>query len=155
MSEALRTLEPAAPVSAPLALVVEQPVAPVEVVNDNQLAPRVGERVGFEVPAWIWGAMVACFAAFLGLLLAATGGGRAIFAIVISAVYVGMFFGTARAMLGQAPTQPRSPISRPGGRMETVYGPWTGGEVATQMLLVPATIVFFGVAVLAIRLAVF
>ena len=66
-----------------------------------------------------------------------------------------MFFGTARAMLGQAPAQPRSPISRPGGRMETVYGPLTGGEVATQMLLVPATIVFFGVAVLAIRLAVF
>jgi len=125
--------------------------------NDNEAvaAPRVGERVGFEIPPAIWGTMVACYALFLGLLLAATGGAHAAFAIVISAVYVAMFFGTSRAMLAQAPTQPRSPLASYGGKLASLYGPLGRGEVVAQMLVVPGAVVLFGVAVLVIRLAVF
>ncbi|MXO58669.1 hypothetical protein GRI89_03820 [Altererythrobacter salegens] len=124
-------------------------------VNDNQVASRVGERAGFEIPSWIWRTMVACYAAFLGLLLAATGGARAGFAIAISAVYVAMFFGTTRAMLRQAPPQPRSPLERPGGLLATIFGPLSRNEVVAQMLVVPFAIVLFGAAVLVVRLAVF
>ncbi len=154
MSEPLRQIQPSAPVAAPLAR-IELPAVRPEVVNDNHAAPRVGESIGFEIPAWIWGTMIACFAAFLALLLAATGGGRAIFAIAISAVYLAMFFGTAGAILRQAPKQPVSPLERSGGRLATLYGPLTGREVAAQMLVVPGAVVFFGLAVLVIRLAVF
>ena len=159
MSEALRDYAPEiefAPVAEPLPDLMP-PVRPAE-DNDNEharAAPRVGEQVGFEIPPAIWGAMVACYALFLVLLLAATGGAHAAFAIAISAVYVAMFFGTARAMLRQAPPQPRSPLTSYGGRLATLYGPLGRGEVVAQMLVVPGAVVLFGVAVLVIRLAVF
>ena len=111
--------------------------------------------MGFEVPPAIWSAMVACYALFLVLLLAATGGAHAAFAIAISAVYVAMFFGTARTMLRQAPPQPRSPLASHGGRLATLFGPLGRGEVVAQMLVVPGAVVLFGAAVLVIRLAVF
>lgn len=130
-------------------------VSPQTEVNDNKLSPTVGERTCFEIPAWIWRAMIACYAAFLCLLLAATGGARASFAIAISAVYVTMFFGTARAILRQAPPQPPSPLSLPTGKLETIYGTLGLKAVVAQMLVVPGAIVFFGVAVLLIRLIVF
>ena len=122
---------------------------------ESVAATRVGDRDAFEFPPAIWGTMVACYALFLVLLLAATGGAHAAFAIVISAVYVAMFFGTSRAMLAQAPTQPRSPLASYGGKLASLYGPLGRGEVVAQMLVVPGAVVLFGVAVLVIRLAVF
>ncbi|WP_305095841.1 hypothetical protein [Croceibacterium aestuarii] len=153
MSEPLRKPEIAPP--APAALKELLPAPRLAVDNDNDVSPRVGERTGFEIPVWIWGAMVGCYAAFLVLLLAATGGARAGFAIAVSAAYVAMFFGTTRVMLRQAPLQPRSPLSRSGGKLATLYGPLSRGAVVAQMLVVPGAIVLFGTAVLIIRLAVF
>jgi len=158
MSEALRKPAPE-PAFAPRPDSLQDllpPVLPAE-DNDNEAvaAPRAGERIGFEVPPAIWAAMVACYALFLALLLAATGGGHAAFAIAISAVYVAMFFGTAKAMLRQAPAQPRSPLARYGGKLATLYGPLGQREVVAQMLVVPGAVVLFAAAVLVIRLAVF
>ena len=158
MSEALRKLSPDPAFASSDEAIREllPPVRPAE-DNDNQtvVAPRTGEQIGFEVPPAVWGAMIACYATFLALLLAATGGAHAAFAILISAVYIAMFFGTARVMLRQAPAQPRSPLASYGGKLATLYGPLGRGEVMAQMLVVPGAIVLFGVAILVIRLAVF
>jgi hypothetical protein len=156
MSEALR--KSAAPVAVSLdrAIVgLSPPLLPAE-DNDNQPAPRhaFGETVGFEIPAGIWIAMVSCYAVFLGALLAATGGARAGFAIAISGIYVAMFFGTARTLLRQAPRQPSSPLTRGDGKLATLYGPLAKGEVALQMLIVPALVACFGIAVAVIRAVV-
>ncbi len=118
-------------------------------LNDNQttIAPQEGERVTFELPAGVWRVMIACYAVFLIVLLAATGGARAGFAITVSAIYVTMFFGTAKAMLGQGPKQPGSPLNNSGGRLQTIYGPLARIEVFGQVLIVPAAVALFGIAV--------
>ena len=159
MSDALRDYAPEIEF-APVADALPELLPPIRQAEDNdnehaRAAPRVGEQVGFEVPPAIWSAMVACYALFLVLLLAATGGAHAAFAIAISAVYVAMFFGTARTMLRQAPPQPRSPLASHGGRLATLFGPLGRGEVVAQMLVVPGAVVLFGAAVLVTRRAVF
>lgn len=153
MSEAARDLDLE---FAPGTVDLPIEIAPIDVPaedNDNELAPlhRRGETIGFEIPPAIWVGMVSCYVVMLVALLAATGGGHAAFAIAISAVYVAMFFGTARTMLGQAPAQPVSPLDRAEGKLATLYGPLARGEVAVQMLLVPALIAGFAIAVAIIR----
>ena len=159
MSEPLRHFADNPSTNAPHRDALQELLPPVRTaeVNDNEAgtAPRAGEQVGFEIPPAIWSAMIACYAIFLALLLAATGGGHAAFAIAISAIYMAMFFGTAKALLRQAPPQPRSPLANYGGKLPTIYGPLGRGEVAAQMLVVPGAVVLFGAAILVIRLAVF
>jgi hypothetical protein len=142
--------EPADPI-----LELLPPLTAVE-SNDNEATAdwRAGERTGFQIPPAIWAAMVACYVVFLAALLVATGGAHAAFAIAVSAVYVAMFFGVSRALLRQGPEQPRSPLARAGGVLQTHYGPLGRREVIVQMLIVPMLIAFFGLAVLVIRLAV-
>jgi hypothetical protein len=131
------------------------PAIPIEHNDNADLSLRqTAEPVGFQIPAGIWVAMIACYAVFLGMLLFATGGAQAIFMIVVSGLYVAMFFGTARTMLRQAPQQPQSPLARSGGKLATIYGPLGMGEVATQMLIVPGLIACFGVVIVIIRAAV-
>ncbi len=128
--------------------VLAEPLFPLP-LNDNEttLAPLEGERLMFELPTGVWRVMFACYAVFLIALLAATGGARAGFAIAVSAIYVTMFFGTAKVMLGQGPKQPGSPLNNSGGRLQTIYGPLARSEVFGQVLIVPAAVAFFGIAV--------
>lgn len=127
------------------------PIAGLEANDNSTLAARQQpESRMFELPTTVWGAMFACYAIFLLALLSATGGAHASFAIVISAVYVTMFFGTARVMLKHASPQPRSPLDRRGAVLQTAYGPLARGEVYGQVLIVPASVAFFGVAISAI-----
>ena len=155
MSEALRKQTPL--VERPRQDALEEllpPVQPAE-VNDNEASPaRVGERLGFEIPAPVWYAMIACYGVFLAALLGATGGARAGFAIIISALYVAVFFGTVRILLRHAPAQPRSPLDGPSRRLPTLYGSLRKNEVLAQMLIVPGAVALFGVAILLIRVAV-
>lgn len=122
--------------------------------NDNDTVTELlaGEQRHFEIPARYWGAMIALYAVFLSAMLAATGGGYGTFVIVVAAGFVAMFFGTAKVMLGQGPAQGRSPLDGPGRSLPTLYGPLSGREVAAQMLIVPACVAFFGLAILVIRL---
>jgi len=130
-----------------------RPVRPAE-VNDNEAASELlaGEQRHFQIPARFWGAMIALYAVFLSALFAATGGGYATFVIVVAAAFVAMFFGTAKVMIDQGPAQGRSPLDGPERSLETLYGPLSGREVAAQMLVVPACVAFFGIAILVIRL---
>ena len=117
--------------------------------NDNQAhtPPQQPESRMFELPAAIWRVMVACYAIFLIALLGATGGAHAGFAIVISALYVAMFFGSARVVLRQAPPQKRNALDRPGAILHTIYGPLARREVYAQVLIVPAAVALFGIAI--------
>jgi hypothetical protein len=154
MSNALR--KPAPVLEAPRGDPLANPLAMPLAGNDNaaNLALRHGEQRAFEIPAPMWVTMIGCYGVFLAALLAATGGANAVFAIAISAFYVAMFFGTAVALLRQAPPQARSPLARAGGKLQTLYGPLGRREVMAQMLVVPGAIALFGLAVLVIRLAV-
>lgn len=116
--------------------------------NDNHADPaRTGEQRTFELPRVVWIGMVACYAVFLTALLAATGAGRAGFAIAVSAVYVIMFFGTARAVARQGPRQAASPIERQGAALQTAFGPMSRGAVFGQILIVPVAVAMFGIAI--------
>lgn len=152
MSEAVRKQGhvPAPAYADPLPEVL--PAVELAEVNDNDhpAAAREGERVAFDIPAVVWGAMIACYGVFLVALLLATGGAHAVFAIVVSTGYVAMFFGLTKVVLRHGPSQPRSTLDR-GGELSTIYGPLRRGEVMAQMLVVPLAIAFFGTAILIIR----
>jgi hypothetical protein len=154
MSEALRNPTVASPyqhVDRPVEL--SSMVTPVE-VNDNEVK-ALPERRSFELPARVWVAMVGCYVIFLTALLGATGGANAAFAIAISAVYVVMFFGTAWALVRQGPPQPASNLGRPGAVLQTAFGPVAYREVVGQVLIVPAAVACFGIAIAVISAFVF
>ncbi|MEP2722567.1 hypothetical protein [Roseibium sp.] len=123
--------------------------------NDNEavVAPQQPEARMFEMPAAVWRAMIACYAVFLLALLGATGGAHAAFAIVISVVYVAMFFGTAKVMLRQSPPQPRCGLDRRDTVLQTAFGPLTRGEVYAQVLIVPVGVALFGIAIAIVSVA--
>lgn len=123
--------------------------------NENLALSQQPEARMFELPRAIWIAMIGSYAVFLMALLGTTGGRRAAFAIVISAVYVAMFFGVARVMLGQSNPQPASPLDRSGGKLESLYGPLGRFEVYTQVLVVPFAVASFGIAISVIVALVF
>ena len=131
------------------------PLARIE-ANDNEavVAPQQPEARMFELPANIWQAMIGCYAVFLLALLGATGGAHAGFAIAIAAIYVAMFFGTARTVLRQSPAQPRSALERRGAVLQTAYGPLARNEVYGQVLIVPAAVAIFGIAIAVINTTV-
>ena len=156
MSEPLRKMPPLREIAVADPLIDLMPRI-VAADNDDQAAApaREGERRMFEIPASYWWAMIGCYGVFLAALLAATGNSaHAVFMIVVSLVYVVMFFGTTKVLTRHARPQPRSPLERSGGSLPTLYGPLGRGEVAAQLLVVPMAIAFFGVAILVIRLVV-
>ena len=105
---------------------------------------------GFELPASVWIGMVSCYTVFLGSLLVATGGsGHARFAIVISAIYTAIYFGVARIGARQAGAELPSPLVRR-QPLQTWTGPMDKASVYGQVLIVPAAIAAFGLAMLII-----
>jgi hypothetical protein len=156
MSEAARNLAPVLdrPRTDALAELLP-PVVPAE-QNDNEIAVELlgGEQRGFEIPARLWIAMLACYGVFLSALLIATGGGESTLNIAICAIYMIMFFGLVKVLVRQGPKQGRSPLDGPSRTLQTLYGPLQEREVAAQMLVVPLCVAFFGVAILVIRVCV-
>lgn len=115
--------------------------------SDSPIAERVGERRTFELPASVWQIMTACYAVFLIALLASTGGGRAGFAIAVSAIYIAMFYGTARMNMRQGPQQDPAPVRNSGTHLQTAFGPMSRGAVFGQILIVPLAVAVFGIAI--------
>lgn len=102
---------------------------------------------GFELPPGLWTVMLGSYALFFATLMVATGGsGHARFAVIVSALYTAMFFGTARAMTRQAGPEARSPLSR-GKPLMTATGPMDMASVASQILVVPLLVALFGTAI--------
>lgn len=117
-------------------------------------APAQPESRRFELPGTVWGAMFACYAVFFAAVTVATGGsGHALFAIAISVLYAAMFFGTALVLARQGAAQPSSPLDR-AQALPTWTGPMSARAVYGQVLVVPASIALFGVAISVICAAV-
>jgi hypothetical protein len=156
MSEAARNLAPVLerPRADALAELLP-PLVPSE-HNDNEAVTELlaGEQRGFEIPARLWAAMLACYGVLLSELLFATGGGESTLNIAISAFYMVMFFGLVKLLVRHGPKQGPSPLDGPERVLQTFYGPLKEREVAAQMLVVPLCVAFFGVAILVIRAAV-
>lgn len=128
-------------------------LAQARIVTADELAtlatqrPAQPEHSDFEFPGWIWAVMLGGYGAFLGGLLGATAGnGRAEFAIAISAIYVAMFFGTAR-VLANVDGRRIGAFNRTGGKLNTWTGPMGVRSVAGQVLVLPVLLGFFGVAI--------
>lgn len=130
--------------------VVAEPLS--ELLPEAEVEPEVNtaaqpEARGFELPGRIWLGMSSCYALFLAIMAGALGSsGKAMLSIAISAVYVLVFFSVARIVIKQNPVQAASPLDREGFLM-THFGPMDRKAVYGQVLVVPAAIVFFGVAV--------
>lgn len=109
--------------------------------------PALPEHSDFEFPRWIWVVMLGGYGTFLGGLLGATAGsGRAEFAIVISAIYLAMFFGTAK-VLANVDARRVGAFNHTGRKLNTWTGPMGIGSVAGQVLVLPVLLGFFGVAI--------
>lgn len=127
---------------------LEAEVAALESLLTPVAAPPVAiANPGFQLPARIWKTMVACYAIFFVAIFAATGGsGVARFMIVVSVLYTVMFFGLARIGARQAGREERSPLDR-GQPLSTSTGWMDARSVASQVLVVPVIIAFFGVSI--------
>lgn len=135
--------------------------ADVRVVTTEELAalaspgPALPEHSDFEFPRWIWAIMLGGYATFLGGLFAATAGeARAALAVIVSSLYVAMFFGTAR-ILANVDGRRIGAFTRTGGKLNTWTGPMDIGAVAGQVLVLPVLLGFFGVSIAVISAIVF
>lgn len=110
----------------------------------------------FELPAAVWTAMFASYAAFFAGLIVATGrDGSALFAIVISVLYAVMFFGTAAILnsVNRAARPTDSSLAR-GKGIETATGWMSNTTAYAQILTVPVLMGFFACAIAIIRASV-
>lgn len=108
---------------------------------------RSAGNPGYQLPARVWGMMIACYAGFFAAIFAATGGsGHARFAIVISVLYTAVYFGLARIGARLPGREERSPIDR-GLPLQTWTGPMDRISVYSQVLIVPAVLAFFGIGI--------
>lgn len=137
-------------------------VAEAQVVAPDELAqiidaasPFRPAHSDFEMPGWIWGVMLAGYGIFFaGLVGATVGEASAAFAITISILYTAMFFGTA-FVLGNLDGRKVGAFTKSaGGKLQTPAGPMALGAVASQMLVIPIVLGFFGIAIAVISAVV-
>lgn len=135
-------------------VVVDENAIEIEALSslgNSQSVPQVAPpNPGFQLPRSIWISMFGAYAAFFVAILIATGGsGHAVFAIAVSAIYTAIYFGAARIAARQAGPEDVSPLDR-GEPLETWTGPMDATSVYSQILIVPACVTLFGLAVLVI-----
>lgn len=105
-----------------------------------------------ELPPWIWRVMFAAYGLFFAGLLWGTGHDReALFAIVISALYLPMYFVTGGLLVGLNPAARRSDFARGVAPLQTATGPMSTLAVAGQVLIIPVSIALFGVGIGIVR----
>lgn len=111
-----------------------------------------GIQAGFQLPHWMWKAMAGCYVIFFMGVAAATGrdaGAR--LAIVISILYVVIFFGTVAILHRQKGDEQASPLDRNDGMLDTWTGKMDSPTVAAQVLGVPVAFAVLGTAFFFIR----
>ena len=114
-----------------------------------------GMQAGFQIPGWIWAAMLGAYAVFFAAITAATGrSGSAIFAIVISIGYVVIFFALVAAINNVKGPEQQSPLARHDGVLETWTGPIDVKTAAGQVLVVPLCLALFAIGILIVRMIV-
>jgi hypothetical protein len=127
-----------------------------DVVVEPPLRPIPGSR-SFELPKGVFVAMGAAYAAFIAEMAFAFGTGHGMpLVLAVCAVYLVMYLGTP-ALFGRVDTgvrQPKIDWSRLKARgLDTAGGSMSIGAVLGQVLILPACLAFFGLAVLVITAA--
>jgi hypothetical protein len=108
---------------------------------------------GFQLPMSIWALMIGCYVLFFaGMIALVAGNGFSLFMLAISIFYLVVFFSTGSILANLAGTPGGSPLDR-GEALPTWCGPMKRGSVYGQVLIVPAGIALFGVAVAVIGIA--
>ncbi|MXP09692.1 hypothetical protein [Pseudoblastomonas halimionae] len=121
-------------------------------VTPAAVPPVAFGNPGYQLPSRVWHTMFACYAVFFTALAVATGGsGKALFAIVVSALYTTIYFGVASIGAGQAGREETSPLER-GEPLQTWTGPMNAISVYAQILVVPLAVAGFGIGVATIAL---
>ena len=116
-------------------------------------SPEPIVQPGFQLPTSIWALMIGCYVLFFaGMIALVAGNGFSLFMLAISAFYLVMFFTTGSILANLSGTPGGSPLDR-GEALPTWCGPMKRGSVYGQVLIVPAGIAFFGVAVAVIGIA--
>jgi hypothetical protein len=105
-----------------------------------------------ELPGWMWKVMFAAYGVFFAGLLFGTGhDGEALFALVVSGLYLLVYFVTAGVLVGLNRPGRSAPFARGQGQLETGTGPMSTKAVAGQVLVIPVCIALFGVGIAIIR----
>ena len=107
----------------------------------------------FELPAALYGLTAAGYLGFVGLTALAFGNPKLILPFAIIAVFIAMFFGVNAMWMRMKPDHPQRLTSwarfqRDG--IMTAYGRSTAGAAAVQVLILPALIFLWGLAVVTI-----
>jgi len=110
-------------------------------------SPKAIVQPGFQLPMSVWLLMCGCYVVFFGGMTAlVSGSGFALFMVAISILYAVMFFGTGTVLANLSGIRGSSPLDR-GEALPTWCGPMSRGSVYGQVLIVPAGIALFGMAV--------
>lgn len=114
-----------------------------------------GVQHGFQLPGWIWQAMIAAYVVFFAAITAATGrDGPALFAIVVSVGFASIYFSLAFTLASVKGRERRSPLHARDGVLQTWCGPMDRTAVAAQVLTVPVCLAIFATAIFVIRMSI-
>ena len=129
-------------------------IAEQAIIHDAPVlrAPTTVDR-SFELPAALYGLTAAGYLGFVGLTALAFGNPKLILPFAIIAVFIAMFFGVNAMWMRMKPEHPQRLTSwsrfRQHGIM-TAYGRSTAGAATVQVLILPALIFLWGIAVVTI-----
>ena len=131
-----------------------QLIADKAIVHDQTelRLPTTVDRT-FELPAALYGLTAAGYLGFVGLTALAFGNPKLIVPFAIIAVFIAMFFGLNAMWMRMKPEHPQRLTSwarfqRDG--IMTPYGRSTAGAATVQVLILPALILLWGLAVVTI-----
>jgi hypothetical protein len=136
-------------------VISQAPTAPSELLP-CPTAPYLAAPSAPDVPGAVGGLIAASYVTLIGTLaIATTGSSPSIFAIVIAAFFVGMFFAVPRIFFAVEPKSGRRPrlgqFIREG--MDTATGHSGGAAALVQMLVVPICLTL-GVVVMGVIVAI-
>jgi hypothetical protein len=115
-------------------------------------APTTVDR-NFELPTGLFAATAACYFGFVGLMVLGFGNPHLIVPMGIIVVFIAMFFGVPAQWMRMKPDHAQTlttwaRFQRDG--IMTPYGRSTAGAATVQVLILPALILLWGVAVVTI-----
>ena len=124
--------------------------AEIEFQNHQEPEPKPTAPIvqpGFQLPTSVWALMIGCYVIFFGGMTALVAGSSfALFMVAISVLYAVVFFGMSSVLANLPGISWTSPLKR-GEALPTWCGPMNRKAVYGQVLIVPAGIALFAVAV--------
>ena len=131
-----------------------QLIADKAIVHDTptQLASAMVDRT-FELPSALYAGTAAGYLGFIALMVLGFGNPKLMIPIGIIVVFMGMFFGVNAMWMRMKPEHPQRLTSWSRFRRQgimTAFGHSTAGAAAIQVLILPALIFLWGIAVVTI-----